>query len=255
MILTSSRRAQLDALEQQQTEQEFGVIFDSSTSGPESSSQSAHSRLGLGIHPHEKPLPDIPRGIRVSHCSTCEGTDTVTSGDAGAVSTNHTMLHQMSFSFQPGDDADILAQVVSEDRANKHTSEVHMRQRTPKESGSRSETSSNDQIYFDSAEPSRKKRVPTNPSLKIKSSGKSSHVPRNLQESDPFERGDSSSSIVTAVRDNSGRSANSSQNDTQSGWPNLECKSGSSEAVTAAKRALAISKKNVSSEGNTGSGP
>ena len=193
----------------------------------------------------------VPRATREIHCSNCDGIDTIICEHVGTISANLEVPYPISFSFQPGDDADTLAQVVPDDRVKRQLLEGHIRQRCPNEFGS---TSSNGQVYCDPAESSRKQAAVTNSHSKLKSSEMSTYLPRNLQEFDPLVRGDSSSSIVTAVRDDSGCSANNLQIEIPRSRSKFDCNCGSSEAVTAAKRALAFGKGNVSSDRKTGPG-
>lgn len=259
-------RAQLEALERQQA-QEFGVAFESSTeSGADSSSIShrsefptAYGRQRLGIGILEKPLPEIPASAkgrarqttldRFLHGRKHSYSDPNKATEFG----DRTASYRMGFSFQPGDDEDLLGRRTDRDRATWKTVDEHLENHSsplrPPES--RSETPSSTQ------ESSRRPRDATGPTVKPKPSatGLSTtattkpYQPPRVQDHEQLSRMDSSSSsVITAMRDNSGRS---SASNSQVGRPKLNRNagpgSGSSEAVstaaTAAARAFAVSKR------------
>lgn len=265
-------KSQLDALERQQA-QEFGVNFESSTeSGADSGSIShcsdfpvAHGRQTLGHGILEKPLPEIPISARERARQTTldkflnARQHTYSDLNSATTPVKHaTPEYGLGFSFQPGDDEALLARRTERDRAQRKAVNEHLDHRTfvssPRESISNTTS--------DTPDSSHRPKETTQPEVKPKSSktglsqtatAKPSHLPR-FQDHDQLSRMDSSSSsIVTAVRDNSGRS---SANDSQAGRPKLNRDagtSGSGEAVTAATRALAASKKNSPRESRMGS--
>jgi hypothetical protein len=68
------------------------------------------------------------------------------------------------------------------------------------------------------------------------------HLPSEMSDYSLLNRGNSSSSVITAVRDKSNRSStDSSQINTQNGRPKLNRMTGSNDAITAAQKALAQS--------------
>jgi len=197
---------ELEALEQQQTEQEFGAAFDSTTLGPESSSQSIIERfttprnsVGLGIGLHQKPLPNLPispDGAVARHHSAIEATNNTSYIHFAASSTELINPHQMGFSFQQGDDADILAQELSRDLLKSQI------QWLLNDSTSKSEISWNNKTYGSRELTRRPKLSSSKPHSKTKYSQKGSYLLRDIQDYDLVKRGDSSSSITTAVREN-----------------------------------------------------
>jgi len=243
--LPSLTRSQPDALEQQQAEGEFGVAFDSSTSGPESSTQSIHDnvshveqRFGLGIDMNEKPLPDIPSNVQPSG-NTLSDPSVIKylQRDTGRESLDASP--QLGFSFKPGDDVEILAQNKGSDAHTRNRLGVRTYQRRPTASKEQSEVPN---ISSPSLEGERRRK-----SIPLSSKPKPQSKPgpaRDIQDSESLKRDDSTSSIITAVRDNSGRnssrsSIDSSRHSSQGIRQRLNRSSGSSEAITAAVRALA----------------
>ena len=121
-------RAQLEALEWQQA-QEFGVAFESSTeSGADSSSISHHSefpsaygRQGLGLGISEKSLPEIPVSAKERARQTTldrflNGRTVCYSDPNSATEFGYrTASYQLGFSFQPGDDKDLLTRRTESD--------------------------------------------------------------------------------------------------------------------------------------------
>lgn len=250
------------------------MAFESSTeSGVDSNSvsfssgfPSANNRqaFGLGIRIREKPLPDIPLSAKErAKQTTLDRFLNVNQLQQVYQDPNspgeHVVSYQMGFSFQPGDDTDILAKSTESDRSKRKTLDEHLDDRvalvsTPE---SRPGTSSSKET------PHHPRGTPkTDFKSKLPAIGKPSYVSR-VQEHDQLNRMDSTSSMITAVRDNSGRSStNGSQNNSQAGTgrPKLNRNagagtgSGSSEAVTAAARALAANSKRSPRECRTGSG-
>jgi hypothetical protein len=243
------------------------VVFESSTeSGADSSSISyrsefpaTHGRQGLGIGLLEKPLPEIPISSKERARQTTLGrflhgrkhsySDPNSTTEYG----ERTSSYQMGFSFQPGDDEDLLGQRAERDRVTWKTVDEHLEHRSspPRPSEARSDTPPSVQ------EPSYRPGGDIRPTIKPKPSASGlystvtarlSQLPR-VQGHDQLSRMDSSSSsVITAVRDNSGRS---SANNSRTGRPklnrNADTGSGSSEAVstaaTAAARAFASNKR------------
>jgi hypothetical protein len=238
--LLSLTRSSLDALEQQQAEEEYGMIFDLSTSGR--STQSSHdekasmgSRIGLGIDIDEKPLPRIPPDHeRNKSGQTPSGFDDTFYRQCTASSGSLETPLQMGFSFKPGDDADILAQTTT--RNLKTRSMVGTRPYQMMRTASSESKSEASNTTLKSAEGTWHLKSP----LSIYKSKLQSKPGQDVQDRESLQRDDSTSSIVTAIRDNSGRgSVDSSRQSSQGGRQKLNRNSGSNEAITAAARALA----------------
>ena len=259
--IQSLTKEQLEALEQQQS-QEFGVQFESSVSGTSSNSVEHHSEvpasrtplLGLGIL--EKPLPEIPisaneRARQTTLDKYLRSRQHNYSDPNNGTPVKQVADYNMGFSFRPGDEEDVLARRSTElERARRKAVDDQLRYRhslqSLKTSGSYTPSSSH-------ATPRRPILAHVQES-RAKVSPKPTRLPR-LQDNDHVlgRMDSSSSSIITALRDNSGRS---STNNSLAGRPKLERNgegtgTGNSEAVsavTAAARAYAASKKRSSSE-------
>lgn len=239
----SLTRSQLNALEQQHEEGEFGIAFGSSTSGPESSAQLCHDEmphveqpLGLGIDIMEKPLPDIPSNPQPNESEHTDSDVCVTKYPQ--FDTDGESLEaspRLGFSFKPGDDMDILAQNMARDGKNNDVLGVSTYQPRPSTAEEQSEAS------YTSTQSVGARRLKSTPlHAKPKSQTKQPGIARDIQGNESLKRDDSTSSIITAIRDNSGRSSiESSRNSSRSVRQRLNRNSGSSEAVTAAARALA----------------
>jgi hypothetical protein len=259
-------KSHLEALEREQFEEQHGVSFDSSASAT-SMNQSFHRKAsglgaekGLGIDIHEKPLPGIPQSPLLNMEAKI--------GSRSASESNEvyqTELEEeprpgdlMSFSFNPGDDISILAQEAKYEvkKKKKKAAGNHTRPdrspiaskipEKPSESSSAADTS-----------PRRRPETPAQKLLRKSTAIAKPAISRDTQESESLKRDDSISSVVTAVRDNSGQSSaagsiQSSQNSRQ----RLNRSIGSSEAVTAAVRALAVVnvKGKMTSSGTYGEG-
>jgi len=245
--LLSLTRLKLDALEKQQVEEEFGMAFDSSTSGPDSSTQSIQDEMsnteqpfGLGIDMDEKPLPDIPSDHQISATGhTLDDPRINEYPQRGTCREDLDTSPQLGFSFKPGDDADILAQNTAKDANTRNISGVGTYQPRPTTSKEQSEAS------YTSVQSLGRARQPKPTSLSTKP--KPNSMPgsvRDVQDPESLKRDDSTSSIITAVRDKSGRissrsSIDSSRHNSQGVRQRLNRNSGSSDAITAAVRALA----------------
>ncbi len=215
------------------------MTFDSSTSAP--STHSSHdekasmgSRIGLGINIDEKPLPGIPSDHeRNKSGQTASGFDDTLYRQCTGISGSLETAHQMGFSFKPGDDADILAQTTTRIlKTRSMVGAIPYQMRTASSEG-KSETSN---TTSKSAEGTWHLKLP----LSTYNSKLQSKPGRNLQDRESLQRDDSTSSIITAIQDNSGRSSvDSSRQSSQGGRQKLNRNSGSNEAITAAARALA----------------
>ncbi|KAG0646694.1 hypothetical protein D0Z07_6211 [Hyphodiscus hymeniophilus] len=220
-------KVQLKALERQQA-QEFGVNFESSVSGADSSSVSHHSDippqrtplLGLGIH--EKPLPEIP--ISANERAKQTTLDKYLSSRQHSYSDPNTPTpvkqsvdYEKVFSFRPGDDDELVGRRSSDrDRAQRSAVDEHLGYRPSMpnlKTGPITPTS-------DRKTTSHRPRLARLEDKKTFVSPKPSQLPR-IQDNDHIlgRMDSSSSSIVTAVRDNSGRS---SASNSQAGRPKLK---------------------------------
>ncbi|KAF4635340.1 hypothetical protein G7Y89_g2761 [Cudoniella acicularis] len=232
---------ELKAMERRRAERQNVTTFDSSTSETDSASVStgevpqSHMRFGLETATREKPLPQIP--------VLSTGSQLQQGVDAPVIAQKHQpgsqclgrRHHQISFSFQPGDDRGMLTQGEAR--------EIERRQTLVDKIGHRNYTISDQgsDIYSSPERTQGTSRetltTPTQTEVKPRTSSPSviQQVPGQLS------RDDSISSVVTAVRDNSGRSSVAgSRNGSVSSRPQLDRASGSSsEAVAAAARAYA----------------
>jgi hypothetical protein len=243
-------KSHLETLEREQFEEQHGVSFDSSASAT-STNQSFHGKasglgagVGLGIDIHDKPLPGIPQSpllnmeAKISSRSVSESNEEY-----------QTQLEEelrpgdlMGFSFNPGDDTSILAQEAKYEVKKKKKKAAGNYTR-PDRSPIASRISEQPSESSSTADTSLRRRseTPVQKQLRKSIAVANPAIARETQESDSLRRDDSISSVVTAVRDNSGRSsaAGSIQNSQNSRQRLNRSISSSSEAVTAAVRALA----------------
>jgi hypothetical protein len=225
--LPNLTQTQLEALERQQVEHEIDNSLLSDEKSPFDPNQ--QQAKGLGLELLAKSLPLLP---------TNEITNT--QRNIGFMHTGYdhrSTPSQMSFSFNPGDDTDlhVLARKTTRDRTQK-VLEEHLRQRLSANSSQKKSPTS--------PVPSEPVPRPKSAMLTPKSRPTTSLTPpqaqKDLREDDPLGRNDSNGSAVTAVRHNSGRSSTTgSQRNSQRGRTGFSSSSGSSEAITAAVRAIA----------------
>jgi hypothetical protein len=246
-------RTQLEALERQQIGFKRGLASFESSSGvgtsTDSMSQDLTSQddgLGLGIITEEKPLPEIPTERSALR-------RTKTKGSSKPIQLGPPATEEMSFSFQPGDDNNVLTH--GDDVTNAHRIVFKDLQRRFTAPAERPETSTSTTSTRRS--PDRSTDSPSANKLRPdsrKSVAYSGSASPNLQSSDQVSRGGSTASVVTAIRDNSGRSsACGSRAESRSGRPHLDSNQSTSEAVTAAARAYVASNQR-SSEGKARTG-
>ena len=203
--------------------------------------ESSSTKQSKGLETYDKPLPDIPNADIPAGQTTLDkffGPRKHSLSDGSPAELP--VPRQMSFSFRPGDDS-LLSFRTTRDRSKRQTLDGRLLNSedspspfaTPPEQMSR-ETSS-----------SPATAIP-NPKSKLPRPGTPKDFALEVQEDDALKRGDSKSSVITAVRDNSSRSSvRGSQDYKQSGRPRLyrQTIGSSSEAVAAAARALAASSK------------
>lgn len=217
--------------ESHEEDQGFGTSFRSSTSGsssitfPLGEGTLGGSPFGLSIamDAHDKSLPSTPRDPTANK----EGPNRASVPEG------------MSFSFKPGDDEDILAQGDAREAAKRYDLEEHIRNRrhTVHHQKRRTGSPANPASIDRQGDGSRKPKVS---SLMPDSRPRNTSSSRPRISMDPLIRGDSTSSIVTAVRDHSGPG---SQHSSVRGRPHIDRHTSSSEAITAAARAIAASNK------------
>jgi hypothetical protein len=232
----------------EQFEEQCGVFSDSSASAT-STNQSFHGTasglgagVGLGIDIHDKPLPGIPQSplLNMEAKTSSRSVSESNEGYQTELEEEPRPGDLMCFSFNPGDDTSILAQEAKyEVKKKKKAARNYTRpDRSPIASRNpeqRSESSTAD------TSPRRRSETPVQKQLRKSIAIANPAIARDTQESDSLRRDDSISSVVTAVRDNSGRSsaAGSIQNSQNSRQSLNRSAGSSSEAVTAAVRALA----------------
>lgn len=212
------------------------MSMESSGSSNLSTSSSSNNDLpiirnhqGVGLGYHGKPLPDIPGNLeekamqttldrflrRKQHIST------------GNTPPKLSVPRQLSFSFQPGDDANILSPRIERDRAKRQTLDDHLDQVSMKDKPSKSITLVDQASQQVSNQLAKQTSLQSNTRPRL---GQRTHVSKDLQDYDGMTREDSTNSVITAVRDNSGRSsvANDSHNSPHVGRPRLDRNIGGS---------------------------
>jgi hypothetical protein len=225
--LPNLTRTQLEALERQQVQR--GIDNSPSSDNRSPFDPSGQQAKGLGLEFMAKPLPVLPTDVTTN-----------TPRNVGFMNIGYDQRStpsQMSFSFNPGDDIDleILARKTTRDRTQK-VLEEHLRQRFSTNSSQKQSPTS----PFLSEPVPRPKSAMLSPKSRPTTSLTPPEAQKELREYDPLGRNDSSCSAVTAVRHNSGRSSTTgSQRHSQRGRTGLNSSSGSSEAITAAVRAIA----------------
>jgi hypothetical protein len=237
--------SQLEALDKHQNAHDRGRASFEGFSGTEASTESMMSQdfmspgegaAGLGSIMEEKPLPEIP-----AERSTLRRTKTVKARELAPPTPDK----EMSFSFQPGDDSNALTREQGDEITNAHKVVLEDLQRRFEASEERSETS----MSTTSTRRSPERSSEPTPSNKLRPDSRrfvahSGPVSPYVQCSvhDYMSRGDSTSSVVTVVRDNSGRSsASGSRNESRNNRPHLDRNHSTSEAITAAARAYVAS--------------
>ncbi|KAH6719857.1 hypothetical protein BKA61DRAFT_667767 [Leptodontidium sp. MPI-SDFR-AT-0119] len=237
--LAEVSKAKLKALARQRAHEEFGVEFDSSESESESSTNSHHEKFS--------PVA-IPKGLCIRY-QKLDASKSMVPKKPSTLSMNESYTsqyetlskdspQQMGFSFRPGDDMEALAQRQRTGRTPRRPVGQYSRRQSSAEIDGQSEDAGIVQLR--KLELSPHARI--DPRVGVRrppmTTSRPSSRPRDLQDSEGLKRDDSGGSFVTALRDNSGRSsANGSQNNSQA-RRRLDRNTGSSEAVTAATRAL-----------------
>jgi hypothetical protein len=203
-------KAELDAFERKHTEEEMGVIFDSSTESDDTSlrsmsgvvfSSSQHTPVHSDFK--EKPLPEIPRcRSEPVQLDMPDGVPWEELGSAGMPSNL-----RKSFSFLPGDDTPNMLHKASKDIIRGQRNGIE-----PLANPSRLSTVMTNNQTLDTAEVTLKSKLKTLKRGSVSAStspGQDPNYPtlrHQLDVKKGMERGGSSSSIITAVRNNSGRS-------------------------------------------------
>lgn len=196
----------------------------------------------------DKPLPSIPGRVAERPRQFIPKVPSLSENDEYSGSQPYIpALPEMGFSFRPGDDASILSPNLVEDEFESQTS--HKTRRGTSSTSSTFAERPDSGNKTQNPENRGKKPCDTKPKASI--AVKSSHIPREFRESyEALTREDSTSSVVTAVRDNSGKSTHSAQNSKQTGRPTLERGIGNTigDAVSAAAEALAKAGRNSPGE-------
>lgn len=267
--LTILTQLQLKDLERQRAHEEFGVAFDSSTesdsstgSPPQSNNEAISpivtpSGLGLGIQAN--PLPAIPNPkVKKSDLSIRSNflCDESISSKSRYDRLSRDSPTQVAFSFRPGDE-DVLAQKSGVGDRPRRMPERRSYQRSSMETSEQHSQSSS--VTRDNAsDTSRRSQAAltkhsAGPNMPSRTSSSRSR-PLETQEFDFMKRDDSRGSVVTALRDNSGRSSVASSQNNSLSRRGLQRNTSSNEAVTAAARALTADAKKRSEQKGSGSG-
>jgi hypothetical protein len=246
----------------EQFEEQHGVSFDPSTSAT-STNQSFHGTasglgagVGLGIDIHDKPLSGIPQSplLNMEAKTSSRSVSESSEGYQTKLEEEPRPGDLMGFSFNPGDDTSILAQEAKYEVKKKKKKAARNYTRPDRSPiASRNPEEPSESPTADTS-PRRRSETPVQKQHRESIAIANPAIARETQESDSLRRDDSISSVVTAVRNNSGRSsvAGSIQNSQNSRQKLNRSAGSSSEAVTAAVRALAA----VNVKGKmTGSGP
>ncbi|CAD6456634.1 07dfcb61-dfbb-4004-bee6-acf7b4e9139d [Sclerotinia trifoliorum] len=274
---------QLDALERQHATEELGVAFDSSSESDDTSSRSAITE-GQGLTPNgtpkhpdikEKPLPDIPASDPEIDPSFSSETDHaqpwVNLQDDEHASSS--IDSRKGFSFKAGDDLPSLLHESSKDILRKSNTVSVQASRLSYVMNNEDEFVAKPRLAdskFELKPESRIMEVKSSANLNVNtmlsgSSEKEKEIERGSEKGlrqqlgmgmglgRGIERTYSSSSIVTAVRDNSGRSEGgrlgrgkgSGNGNGNGGGGGGRQKNGQATAVMAAVRAIAASNKSA----------
>ena len=210
-LIQTLNKSQLEALEREQTE-EFGIAFESSTSGAGSSSishrsgfRAAHGQQVRELGILEKPLPEIPiSAMERAKQTTLDkflrasvGQHSYSDPNIGIGRGEYSILYDVGFSFQPGDEETLLARTMEIDRAQRRTVDEYLDHQTslPDIRGPGSNTASSrvqerSHRPRQAAEPEIKPKPPT---TRLSSTGiptpvKLVLVPRAIQDHDQLSR-------------------------------------------------------------------
>ncbi|CAG8959156.1 hypothetical protein HYFRA_00013020 [Hymenoscyphus fraxineus] len=194
--------------------------------------------LGFGL---DKPLPDMPVLEKPSHRNRRAKAKTDPTG------TELPLPQQLSFSFKPGDDSSLSVQRESSSYSKQKMLDDLMRHRRSVDPTERSETPTTNTTHSkdSTVSPSRTHTPINNMRPESRTTTINTATLQTPPEREPISRGTSTNSVITAIRDNSGRSSVAGS---RTGRPSNDRSGGSDEAITAAARAFKNSGKN-------GSGP
>ncbi|TGO51671.1 hypothetical protein BCON_0156g00160 [Botryotinia convoluta] len=222
---------QLDALERQHATEELGVVFDSSSESDDTSSRSAFTEgqaptpnrtpkiPGIRNSGKEKPLPDIPTKHQETDPffsgETGNARPWVEPQDDGEVSSS--VESRKGFSFRTGDDTPSVLHKPSKDVLRKSNTVSVPASRLSYVMNNEDEFVSlprhpiaDANSQFEANPKARntgsKPILSTSPGKETYATGLRQQLGMGRGMGKGIERGNSSSSIVTAVRDNSGRS-------------------------------------------------
>ena len=201
-------------------------------------------RFGVGP---DKSLCYIP--VRTAERSKGLTTDMPSSmenvTDMGFPSADPAVTRQKRFSFRPGDDASILSPRTVADQTVRLVFDEDPNQTSSNDATVRSSPAS----YSPAYDSDNTAKTLSNSKGESSSRGQSSHIPKEFRDYESLSRGNSTSSVITVVRDGPGRSSvDSISNNKQAGRSKLDwgVSSSISDAVAAAARALTSSSKNLS---------
>lgn len=225
--LPSLTKTKLEELEREQARRDTMAAFESTTLDVTLRSEQLRRAEELRLELVTKQLPGLPNNTsyNYSHPGFKEEELEV------EVDVPH-YPSQMSFSFNPGDDQnlDVVKSKEARERTTKVLEDHHKRQVAAGQvRQERPEASFNGELV-----PTRKSEIPK-PNSKPMASMTPTHI---VARDAALDRNDSNSSVVTAVRYNgSDRSSKSTSHHQPRGG--IKNSSGSSDAVTAAVRAIA----------------
>ncbi|KUJ20870.1 uncharacterized protein LY89DRAFT_715183 [Mollisia scopiformis] len=238
---TGITQARLEALHREQALRQLGVAFNSESESSDSSSDS--EALDLRVpEPRYRVEKDLQESLLETPQKTPartlrRGASDQTDSPKTAKKNSSFIPTQMGFSFRSGDDLDILGQ----------RSSLYFRRRMSQEtrqnlSGSSEQKSETKGVQETSKQSQPKSSIPK-PKLELVKRSISPEL--SPEESKGLRRYDSTSSVLTAFRANSGR--NSSDGSQRSSihprrTQGSERRGGSSDAITAATRAVASSR-------------
>ncbi|KAF5873804.1 uncharacterized protein Bfra_005271 [Botrytis fragariae] len=265
---------QLDALERQHATEELGVVFNSSSESDDTSSRSAFTEgqaptptrtpkiSGFRNGSKEKPLPDIPTKHQEMDPffsgETGNARPWVEPQDDGEASSS--VEYRKRFSFRTGDDPPSVLHKPSKDGLQKSNTVSVPASRLSYVMNSEDEfvslprhpiADANSQVETNpkARNTGSKPTLSTSPGKETYATGLRQQLGMGRGMGKGIERGDSSSSIVTAVRDNSGRSEKGRpvRGDTggKGNGSGGKQKQSQGTAVMAAVRAIAASNKSA----------
>jgi hypothetical protein len=209
------------------------------------------SQLYLQIDLQDKPLPNVPS--RISESGRHGTIKALSLEESDMYSGNRVSCPpvppEMGFSFKPGDDASVLSPELAADEFVSQMNNKILGQ--TKLEGASCTIQSTSSSTASSTENRVIRQSETKPTALT--AIMSSHIPKEFRDSqETLCRGDSTSSVVTAVRDNSVKSnRNSWLNSTQTGKPKLDRGGGNTNSKILAQAISALAKGRRNSHGGS----